>query len=378
MNSKALELHKKYKGKLATQVVTPVKTKEDLSLVYTPGVADVSRAIAENKEDAYIYTGKSHTVAVVSDGSAVLGLGNIGAEAALPVMEGKAALFKTFADIDAVPLCLNTQNSKEIISIVRAVAPNFGGINLEDISAPRCFEIEEALQDLGIPVMHDDQHGTAVVVFAGLLNASKVVGKKLSSMKVVISGAGAAGHAIAKLLTNEVGDVVVCDSRGVIDRKRPYDDPYKFRLSTFTNADNISGTIKDAIKGADVFIGVSAPNILTADDIRSMNDRPIVFALANPVPEIMPEEAKQGGAYIVATGRSDLPNQVNNSLAFPGIFKGALASRANQITERMKVSAAHALALLVENPSVEKIIPEPFDKGIADAVAKAVEEASGL
>lgn len=374
MSTTALEIHKKHKGKLATQLLIPIKTKDDMSLVYTPGVADVSRAIAENKDDAYVYTSKSHTVAVISDGSAVLGLGNIGAEAALPVMEGKAALFKTFADIDAVPLCLNTQNPKEIISIVRAVAPNFGGINLEDISAPRCFEIEEALQDLGIPVMHDDQHGTAVVVFAGLLNAAKVVGKELSSLKVVVSGAGAAGHAIAKLLSNEVNDVIVCDSRGMIDRMRPYSDPYKFKLSTFTNKKNLAGTLKDALKGADVFIGVSAPNILSSSDIRIMNDKSIVFALANPVPEIMPEEAKKGGAYVIATGRSDLPNQVNNSLAFPGIFKGALTSRATQITEDMKVSAARALARLVENPSVEKIMPEPFDDGITEAVAKAVEK----
>lgn len=368
----ALELHKKYRGKLATKVLTPISSREDMSLVYTPGVADVSRAIAEDKQSVYDYTGKSHTVAVVSDGSAVLGLGNIGPEAALPVMEGKAALFKTFADVDAVPLCLATQDKDEIISIVKAIAPNFGGINLEDISAPRCFQIEEALQDLGIPVMHDDQHGTAVVVFAGLINAAKVVDKKLTNFNVVISGAGAAGHAISALLSNEVHDVIVCDSKGIIDRNRTYDDPYKEKLSTFTNKQNISGFLHDALKNADVFIGVSAPNILTAEDVRTMNEKPIVFALANPIPEIMPDEARKGGAYIVASGRSDFPNQVNNSLVFPGIFKGALECRAWRITDSMKVAAAHALASLVENPLPDKIIPEPFDKGIAEAVAQAV------
>lgn len=372
----ALALHKKYKGKLETKVVVPIKNKNDMALVYTPGVAEVSKAIALDTEKVYDYTIKSHTVAVISDGSAVLGLGNIGPEAALPVMEGKAALFKTFANIDAVPLCLNTQDLKEIISIVKALAPNFGGINLEDISAPRCFEIEEALQDLGIPVMHDDQHGTAVVVLAGLINAAKVVEKKMCDLKVVVSGAGAAGHAISKLLSNEVGDVIVCDSKGIIDRTRIYDDTFKKKLSLFTNKENISGQMQVALKKADVFVGVSAPNILLAADVASMNEKSIVFALANPIPEIMPEEAVRGGAFIVATGRSDYPNQVNNSLAFPGIFRGALEARAPRITEKMKIDVAHALANLVTNPTPEKIIPEPFDEGISEIVAKAISEAN--
>lgn len=373
---KAFALHKKYHGKIGTQVLTPVKNKEDMSLVYTPGVGLVSTEVAEHPERVWDYTIKGHTVAVVTDGSAVLGLGNIGPEAALPVMEGKCALFKTFAGIDAFPICLNTQNTEEIIKIVKAIAPVFGGINLEDISAPRCFEIEDALQDLGIPVMHDDQHGTAVVVLAGLINASKVAGKKMSSLKVVISGAGAAGSAVARLITHRVCDVIMVDSKGIIYDGRESLDEYKKKWAKITNKEKLQGTLKDGLKGADVFIGVSKANLLISDDIKTMADKSIIFAMANPIPEIMPMEAKKGGAYVVATGRSDYPNQVNNSLAFPGIFKGALKIRVPRITEEMKAAAAEALAGLVKNPTVEKIIPGPFDKGVVEVVSEAVKKAA--
>lgn len=372
LKQKSLSLHKKYYGKIGTQVLTPVKNREDLSLVYTPGVGLVSTEVAEHPEKVWDYTIKGHTVAVITDGSAVLGLGNIGAEAALPVMEGKCALFKIFAGVDAFPICLNTEDSEEIIKIVKAIAPVFGGINLEDISAPRCFEIEDALQDLGIPVMHDDQHGTAVVVLAGLINASKVVSKKMSSLKVVISGAGAAGSAIARLLSPRVKDVLMLDSKGVIYEGREGLDEYKKKWAKITNKEKLQGTLKDALKGADVFIGVSKANLLTADDVATMADKSIIFAMANPNPEILPEEAKKGGALVIATGRSDYPNQVNNSLAFPGIFKGALSKRASRITEEMKVAAAQALAGLVKNPTADKIIPGPFDKGVVEAVSRAV------
>lgn len=372
LKQQALDYHLKNRGKIQTLVVTPINTKEDLSLAYTPGVAEVSRAVAESPEKAFEYTIKGHTVAIVSDGSAVLGLGNIGPEGALPVMEGKAALFKTFAGLDAFPLCLATQDTQEIIKIVRAVAPVFGGVNLEDISAPRCFEIEAALQDLGIPVMHDDQHGTAVVVLAGLINASRVAGKELSSLKVVVVGAGAAGNAIAWLLHDRVAGVVCVDSKGIISKDRTDLDPRKEKLAGITNKENVSGSLQEALVGADVFIGVASANLVTADDISKMADRAIVFAMANPTPEIMPEEAKRGGALVVATGRSDLPNQVNNSLAFPGIFKGAMESRATKITREMKLAAAEALAALVENPTADRIIPGPFDKGVVEAVSKAV------
>ncbi len=374
LKQQALELHKKHGGKIEITVSTPIKNKDDLSLAYTPGVAEVCKAIHDNKESVYEYTIKRHTVAVVTDGSAVLGLGNIGPEAALPVMEGKAALFKTFAGIDAFPICLNTQDPIEIINIVKAISPVFGGINLEDISAPRCFEIEEALQDLGIPVMHDDQHGTAIVALAGLINATKVVNKNMQSLKIVISGAGAAGFAITKLLTNFTQDIIVLDSKGIICRNRPDLDNHKMKLAETTNHANISGDLKTALNGADVFIGVSAPNIMTSDDISLMNKDAIVFAMANPIPEIMPEEAKNGGAVVVATGRSDFPNQINNSLAFPGIFKGALESRKSKITDEMKINAAKALANLVKEPSPDKIIPGPFDPGIVEAVSNAVKE----
>lgn len=370
------EYHSKSKGKIKIETSSPIENTEDLSLAYTPGVAEISKAIAENPEKVYEYTIKSHTVAIVSDGSAVLGLGNIGAKAAIPVMEGKAALFKTFAGIDAFPICIESQTPSEIISIVKNISPIFGGINLEDISAPRCFEIEESLQNLGIPVMHDDQHGTAVVVLAGLINAAKVTNKRLGNLIVVVNGSGAAGTAIAKLLSQKVKSVIVVDSRGIICSSRKDLNPFKRHLTEITNKENISGNLTAAMKGADVFIGVSKANLLTSDDISLMANDPIIFALANPIPEISPDEAKKGGARIVATGRSDMPNQVNNSLAFPGIFKGALEIRATKITESMKLAAAEALASMVDEPSVEMIVPKPFDPGIAEAVAKAVKKAA--
>lgn len=367
-----LKYHSNKRGKIGTSVLTPIKDKQDLSLAYTPGVAEVSKIIAEKGEAVFDYTIKGHTVAIVTDGSAVLGLGNIGPKAALPVMEGKAALFKTFADIDAFPICLDSQNVDEIVNTVKLIAPTFGGINLEDIAAPRCFEIEEKLQSIGIPVMHDDQHGTAVVVFAGLINAAKVVGKDLKKMRVVINGAGAAGNAIASLLSEIVADVTVVDSKGIIDKKRKDLDQYKKKLSKVTNKKNRSGGINEALIGSDVFIGVSKGGLLGSEHIKLMNEKAIVFALANPVPEITPNEAYKGGAMVVATGRSDLPNQINNSLAFPGIFKGALSVRARAITKKMKIAAAHGLAGLVKKPSVTKIIPGPFDKGVVEAVSQAV------
>lgn len=370
--NQALAFHARNKGKLATLVTTPIKDKTDLSLAYTPGVAEVSRVVASNPLKAYEYTIKSHTVAVVSDGSAVLGLGNIGPIGALPVMEGKCALFKTFANLDAFPVCLNTQDPEEIIKTVRYLAPVFGGINLEDISAPRCFKIENALQDLNIPVMHDDQHGTAVVVLAGLINAAKVVKKELKTLTVVISGAGAAGNAVAKLLTGLVKEIRVCDSKGLIFNGREALDPSKQELAKLTNPEKRQGSLKDALSGADAFIGVSAPDILKAEDLKVMAERAIIFAMANPIPEIMPDEAIRGGAFIVATGRSDFPNQINNSLAFPGMFKGAIEGRAAKITKEMKLAAAKALAGLVKNPTQEKIIPGPFDQEVVEAVARAV------
>jgi len=378
LKDQALKLHKKNRGKIATHILTPIKNREDLSLAYTPGVAAVSSEIARNPVTVWDYTIKGHTVAVVTDGSAVLGLGNIGPEAAMPVMEGKCALFKHFAGIDAFPICLATQNSKEIIKTVKLIAPVFGGINLEDISAPRCFEIEDALQGLGIPVMHDDQHGTAVVVLAGLINAAKVVGKKMELLKVVISGAGAAGQAVSKLITPRVCDVLIVDSKGIIYEGREGLDGYKQKLAQFTNKEKVRGDIKKALKGADVFIGVSKADLLTSEDIQTMAEKPIIFAMANPNPEIMPDEAKRGGAYIIATGRSDFPNQVNNSLAFPGIFKGAMEIRASSITNEMKVAAAEALAGLVEDPIPGKIIPGPFDEGVVEAVSAAVKNIQNI
>lgn len=373
LKQKALEYHAKNRGKIATALLTPIRDKEDLSLAYTPGVASVCQAIKQNPLTVRDYTLKGRTVAIVTDGSAVLGLGNIGPEAALPVMEGKAALLKTFAGLDAFPICLDTQDEFQIIQTVKNIYPVFGGIILEDISAPRCFSIERSLQHLGIPVMHDDQHGTAVVALAGLINASIVAGKPLKDLIVVISGAGAAGIAVAKLILDQVKEVRLSDSRGLIyEGRRENMDQYKHELAKKTNPDKIKGALREGLRGADVFIGVSAPNLVNSEDISLMNSRPIVFAMANPTPEIMPIEAKKGGAFIIATGRSDFPNQINNSLAFPGIFKGALRAQVARITKPMKLSAAQALAGLVKNPTVDKIIPGPFDKGVVEAVALAI------
>jgi len=376
----SLQLHKKYKGKIATRLKMPVNTKDDLATVYSPGVAAPCEAIRDNPEDVYKYTIKSNTVAVVTDGSAVLGIGNIGPLAAIPVMEGKAMLFKKFADVDAFPICLDTQNADEIIRTVRLIAPVFGGINLEDISAPRCFEIEEALQDLGIPVFHDDQHGTAVVVFAALINATKVLKKDMNAIKVVVNGAGAAGIAIAKLLAGfgvkrpkiKVHDIILCDRKGAIHKGRNDLNKHKEEALKYTNRKNLSGSVLEALKGADVFIGVSQAGLLTADHIRTMAKDPIVLAMANPVPEIMPEEAYKGGAAIYGTGRSDLPNQVNNVLGFPGIFRGTLDARAPRISTEMKMAAAFAIAKFLKNPDRQHIIPSSLDKKVTKAVAKAV------
>lgn len=362
----------------------PVETREDLALAYTPGVGAVSMAIAEDKSLVNEMTMKGHTVAIVSDGSAVLGLGNIGPEAALPVMEGKAILFKKFAGIDGIPLVLNTQDPQEIITIVRALAPTFGGVNLEDIAAPNCFIVEDALQDLGIPVFHDDQHGTAIVVLASLINASRVVGKKIEDMKIVINGSGAAGIAIAKLLgcidqegsiCHPAGNLLVCDSQGIISSQRDGLNIYKQNLLTFTNPQDLSGTLEDALRGADCFIGVSKPGTLTPEHIQSMTEQPIIFALANPIPEIMPDVARAAGAAVVGTGRSDFPNQINNVLAFPGIFKGALESGATRITPEMKIAAAYALAGMITEPHAESLLPDVFDPTIADVIAEAVKGA---
>ena len=375
-NEKALALHEKWRGKLETVSKTPVKTREDLSLAYTPGVAEPCKVIAQDKEAAYTYTWKSNTVAVVSDGSAVLGLGNIGPYAAMPVMEGKAVLFKEFGGVNAVPICLDTQDTEEIIKAVTYLAPGFGGINLEDISAPRCFEIEERLKEiLDIPVFHDDQHGTAIVVLAGIINALKVVKKQKENCKVVVNGAGSAGIAITKLLLNYgFTNVIMCDKVGIIGKSTDGLNDMQKKMSEVTNPNNESGSLADALKGADIFVGVSAPNIVTPDMVSSMNQDSILFAMANPVPEIMPDVAKAAGARVVGTGRSDFPNQVNNVVAFPGIFKGALEGRAVQITEEMKLAAAHAIAGLVPESELneDNIMPEAFDPKVADVVADAV------
>ncbi len=375
-NEKALELHEKWQGKLETVSKTPVKTREALALAYTPGVAEPCKVIAQDKEAAYTYTWKSNTIAVVSDGSAVLGLGNIGPHAAMPVMEGKAVLFKEFGGVNAVPICLDTQDTEEIIKAVTYLAPGFGGINLEDISAPRCFEIEERLKEtLDIPVFHDDQHGTAIVVLAGTINALKIVGKKKEDCRVVVNGAGAAGVAITKLLLNYgFTDITMCNRGGVVNKQRTDLNPVMQKMTDCTNPRQISGTLADAMKGSDIFIGVSAPNTVTRDMVASMNRDAILFAMANPVPEIMPDEAKAAGARIVGTGRSDFPNQINNVVAFPGIFRGALEGRAPQITEEMKLAAALALADLVPESELneDNIMPEAFDPKVADAVAAAV------
>jgi malate dehydrogenase (oxaloacetate-decarboxylating) len=378
IKKESLELHEKLKGKIEIRSKMPVKERKDLSLLYTPGVAEPCLRIAENKEDVYKYTMKGNCVAVISDGSAVLGLGNIGAEAGLPVMEGKALLFKEFAGIDAFPICLSSQDADKNIETIRNIAPVFGGINLEDIKAPECFRVESALQDLGIPVMHDDQHGTAIVVLAGLINSLKIVKKKKESVKIVFSGAGAAATGIFNLLKSygfNSKNIIILDSKGIINRNRKDLDTNKSELAKITNADNLEGGLKEAIKEADIFIGVSKKGLLTAEMVKSMNPSSIVFAMANPEPEILPEEAKKGGARIIATGRSDFPNQVNNVLAFPGIFRGALDCRAKRITEKMKTAAAEAIASVVVNPNEETIIPSPFDKKVVLAVAEAVKKA---
>ena len=376
----ALALHRKKKGKLAVKSKVPLKTMQDLSLAYTPGVAEVSNEIARNPKSVYDYTMKRNTVAVVTDGSAVLGLGNIGPEAALPVMEGKSILFRELAKVDAFPICLATQDTQEIIKIVKAIAPGFGAVNLEDIAAPRCFEIEAALQDLGIPVFHDDQHGTAIVIHAALTNAAKTVGKKIEELRVVINGAGAAGISVAKLLTcfeisehvcTSVKDVIICDSKGIIYEGRQLDNKYKEDLAKTTNKSKKQGTLADALQGADVFIGVSKGNVLTKDMIKTMASSPIIFAMANPTPEIFPQDALDAGAAVVGTGRSDFPNQINNSLAFPGVFRGALDAKATRITNEMKLAAARALAGSVE-PTREKILPNALDKNVVKKIADAV------
>jgi len=371
---KALELHEQLVGKLETVSKSPLQNTDDLSTVYSPGVAEPCKKIAQNPDDVYKYTLKANTVAVVSDGSAVLGLGNIGAKAGIPVMEGKCLLFKTFAGLNAFPICLETQDTEEIIDIVKKIAPVFGGINLEDIAAPRCFEIEKRLIDeLDIPVFHDDQHGTAIVTLAGLVNALKLTNKAKEDVKIIMNGAGAAGIAIADLLMDYgFKNITMCDSRGVIYDGRGDLNPEKERIAKVTNLEKNEGTLDDVMKGADIFIGVSVAETVTKDMVRSMNDKPIIFAMANPIPEIMPEDAKEAGAYIIATGRSDYPNQVNNVLAFPGIFKGAIESRSPKITDEMKIAAGLALANMVESPSPEKVIPNPFDPGVAERVAEAV------
>jgi len=373
---KALQLHEEWNGKFETTPKMKIQTREDLALAYTPGVAEPCKVIAKDKEAAYKYTIKSNTIAVVSDGSAVLGLGNIGAHAAMPVMEGKAVLFKEFGNVNAVPICLDTQDTEEIIKTVVNIAPAFGGINLEDISAPRCFEIETRLKELlDIPVFHDDQHGTAIVVLAGIINGLKVTGKTKEDCQVVVNGAGSAGVAITKLLlTYGFKHVTMCDKSGILSKASEGLNWMQQSMMEVTNLENKTGSLADALRGADIFVGVSAPNIVTADMVKTMNKDAIIFAMANPVPEIMPEVAKAAGAKVVGTGRSDFPNQVNNVIAFPGIFKGALEGRARQITEDMKLAAALAIANLVPDDEVSdvNILPEAFDPRVADVVSKAV------
>ncbi len=381
---KSMDLHRRFRGKIEVRSKVPVITQDDLATAYSPGVAAPCQAIAADPSLARSLTIKGNTIAVVSDGSAVLGLGNIGPLAAIPVMEGKALLFKEFAGLDAFPICLDTQDTEEIIETVRRIAPVFGGINLEDISSPRCFEIEERLQDLGIPVFHDDQHGTAIVLLAALINACKVTDRNLEDLKIVVNGSGAAGVAIARMLRCinfdpnvciPVKELIVCDSKGAVHRKRDNLNAIKQELLRYSNPHDREGSLKDVLKGADVFIGVSVGDLLDADDVRSMASDPIVLAMANPTPEIMPEEAFKGGAAIVGTGRSDFPNQVNNVVAFPGIFKGALDAQATAITPKMKLAAAYALADCVRNPSKDHIIPFSLNRNVVGKVAKAVREA---
>ncbi len=371
---KSLEMHKKFQWKLKMESIVPLETRDDLSWAYSPGVAEPCREIAKDDSKLYDYTLKSRTVAVISDGSAILGLGNLGHKASLPVMEGKCVLFKEFAGVDAFPIIVGTQDTEEFIQTVKNIADTFGGINLEDISAPRCFEIEERLKkELNIPVMHDDQHGTAIVVLAGLINALKVTGKKKEDIKVVLSGAGAAGVAICKLLhLYGVRNFIACDTKGIISKNREGLDISKQKLLEFTNLDNIDGTLADAMVGADVFLWVSAAGALSADVARTMASGAIVFAMANPTPEIMPELAREAGIRIIGTGRSDYPNQVNNVLAFPGIFKWVLKYKKTQITDEMKIRAAEAIASCVENPTEDMILPNPLDKSVAEVVAEAM------
>ncbi len=379
LSEAALLLHAELRGKIRYELKRPLEAPSDLSLLYTPGVAAACLEIAAEREKVFAYTGKGNLVAIITDGTAVLGLGDIGPEAALPVMEGKAILFKRFGKVDCIPICLDTKEVDEIVETIFRIAPGFGGINLEDISAPRCFEIEAKLQSrLDIPVFHDDQHGTAVVCLAALKNALRIVGKKMSEIKIVTSGSGAAGIAITKLLL-AVGatNITLCDSKGIISRKRTDLNSVKASFLPLTNPDDLSGSLSEALAGADVFIGVSAPDIVSATDVSRMNTNAIVFSMSNPTPEIMPEEARRGGATVIATGRSDYPNQVNNVLAFPGLFRGILDSGARQFTERMFLAAADALANLVPDPIPEKIIPAVFDPGVAEAVAEAVRKVAG-
>ena len=375
---KALQLHAEWQGKLDTVPKMKIATREDLALTYTPGVAEPCKVIAQDPDAAYTYTQKANTIAVVSDGSAVLGLGNIGPLAAMPVMEGKCALFKEFGGVNAVPLCLDTQDVDEIVDTVKRVAPSFGGINLEDISAPRCFEIERRLiEELDIPVFHDDQHGTAIVVLCGVINALRLTGKRREDVRVVVNGAGSAGIAISKLLLRwGVKHLVLCDIKGIISSRTEGATDAQREMLQWTNLDDVDGTLADALKGADVFVGVSAPNIVTGEMVAAMAPDAAVFAMANPVPEIMPDVAREAGARVVGTGRSDFPNQINNVVAFPGIFKGALEARATRITEEMKLAAAEALAALVSDDELceDFIMPEPFDPRAAEAVAAAVKE----
>ena len=379
-NKLALEAHEKKKGKIEIIPKMKVKDRKDLSIAYTPGVGAVSRAIAADKEKIWDYTNKSNTVAIVTDGTAVLGLGDVGPEAGLPVMEGKAMLFKHMAGINAFPICLDTKDPAEIVKTIKYIAPVFGGINIEDIAAPKCFEIEAQLQDLGIPVMHDDQHATAIVIQAALQNAAKVVGKRLDELKVVINGAGAAGISTARMLLciqtesrvcTSVADIIMCDSKGIISRNRTDLNPFKAQIAASTNKTNRTGALTDALRGADVFIGLSVAGALKPEMIEAMNKNPIIFAMANPVPEIMPDEAKKAGAVIVGTGRSDFPNQINNVLAFPGVFRGALDAKATRITNEMKMAAAHALAQSVK-PKADKILPSPLEKKYVRDMALAV------
>lgn len=382
----ALALHEEHHGKLEIRSKVPLETRRDLSRAYTPGVAEVCRAIQKDRDMAYRYTLKRNSVAIITDGTAVLGLGNIGGYAAIPVMEGKAILFKKFAGIDAFPICFDGPQS-DFVDQVRNIAPVFGGINLEDIAAPRCFEVEEGLQDLGIPVMHDDQHGTAITVLAALLNACRATKKQFEDLHIVVCGAGAAGYAITRLLRcigyspdvcRSVREIVVCDTQGIIHRARKglYSNKYKFILADETNRSGRTGSLSDAMEGADVFIGVSGPGVVNEEMIRLMNDEPIVFAMANPVPEIMPDAARRAGAAVVGTGRSDYPNQINNALAFPGVFRGALDAFATRISDEMKVAAAHAIADYVPHPHREHILPTILDRDVTRAIARAVKEAA--